>query len=175
MNDYGTILIVDDNAAILTALRYCLEGTFSRVVTLVTPTDILKVMAQERVSLVLLDMNFTLGVNTGQEGLIWLRTIKRHHPEVPVVLLTAYADISLAVRGLKTGAADFVVKPWDNDELVRKLKDIVDSRSELATLDEVETEHIRRAIDLCHGNLTKAAEMLGITRQTLYNKMRNEK
>ncbi|SNU04798.1 regulatory protein, Fis family [Prevotellaceae bacterium MN60] len=172
MKNYGTILIVDDNPSILTALRYCLDTTFSRILTLDKPDDILKTMAQESIDLVLLDMNFTLGVNNGQEGLLWLRTIRKHHPQMPVVLLTAYADVSLAVRGLKSGAADFIVKPWDNTELVRKLKDVLDMQSEIITLDEVEADHIRRTIDHCHGNLSKAAELLGITRQTLYNKMK---
>jgi DNA-binding NtrC family response regulator len=178
MNKYGTILVVDDNSAILTALKYCLDGTFNQIILLPNPNDILKTMMTESVDIVLLDMNFSLGVNSGQEGLFWLRTIRKHHPQVPVVLLTAYADVQLAVRGLKGGAADFIVKPWDNDELVRKLKDVLDSSSELASLDEVEANHIRKAIDQCHGNLSKAAETLGITRQTLYNKMKkldNEK
>ena len=172
MNKYGTILIVDDNEAILTALRLCLDTTFEHILTLNQPDNLLKVMAQETVDLVLLDMNFTLGVNSGSEGLLWLRTLKKHHPQMPVVLLTAYADIQLAVRGLKSGAADFITKPWDNDELIRKLKDVLDMQAEIVTLDEAEAEHIRRAIDHCHGNLTKAAELLGITRQTLYNKMK---
>ena len=173
MNKYGTILIVDDNTSILTAMQYLLEGTFERIMTLTQPDDILKTMAQEVVDIVLLDMNFTLGVNSGQEGLFWLRAIRKQHPQTPVVLLTAYADISLAVKGLKSGAADFITKPWDNDELVRKLKDVHDMQSEIVTLDEVEKEHIRRTIDRCHGNLTQAAELLGITRQTLYNKIRS--
>jgi DNA-binding NtrC family response regulator len=169
---YGTILVVDDNAAILTALRFCLEGTFSQVLTLNTPDAILKTMAQESVDVVLLDMNFSLGVNSGQEGLFWLRALRKHHPQVPVVLLTAYADVQLAVRGLKSGAADFIVKPWDNDELLHKLKDVVDSAADIATLDELEADHIRNAIDRCHGNLSEAAKLLGISRQTLYNKMK---
>lgn len=172
MNKYGTILIVDDNPSILTALRYCLDNTFERILTLDRPDEILKTMAQDEIDLVLLDMNFTLGVNSGQEGLLWLRTIRKHHPQMPVVLLTAYADVALAVKGLKSGASDFIVKPWDNDELVRKLKDVLDMQGEIVSLDEVEAEHIRRTIDHCHGNLSKAAELLGITRQTLYNKMK---
>ena len=172
MKTENTILIVDDNAAILTALRYCLALVFGRIVTLSRPDDILKTMAQETIDLVLLDMNFLPGVNSGQEGLFWLRTIRKHHPQTPIVLLTAYADVSLAVRGLKSGAADFITKPWDNDELVRKLKDVLDMQNEIITLDEVEKDHIRRTIDHCHGNLTQAAELLGITRQTLYNKMK---
>jgi len=172
MKQYGTILIVDDNASILTAMRYLLDGIFERILMLEQPDDILKLMAQEDVDIVLLDMNYTLGVNTGQEGLFWLRAIRKQHPQTPVVLLTAYADVSLAVRGLKSGAADFIAKPWDNDELVRKLKDVLDMQNEIVTLDEMEKEHIRRTIDHCHGNLTQAAELLGITRQTLYNKMK---
>jgi len=172
MNKYGTILIVDDNAAILTAMQYLLDDTFEQILTLERPDDILKLMAQQSVDIVLLDMNFTLGVNSGQEGLFWLRTIRKQHPQTPVVLLTAYADVSLAVKGLKNGAADFITKPWDNDELVHKLKDVLDMQNEIVSLDEMEKDHIRRTIDHCHGNLTQAAELLGITRQTLYNKMK---
>ena len=163
MNKYGTILIVDDNASILTAMHYLLDDTFERVLTTTQPEEILKLMAQQPVDLVLLDMNFTLGVNNGNEGLFWLRTIRKQHPQTPVVLLTAYADVNLAVKGLKNGAADL---------LVRKLKDVLDMQNEIISLDEMEKEHIRRTIDHCHGNLTQAAELLGITRQTLYNKMK---
>ena len=116
MNKYGTILVVDDNASILTAMRYLLDDIFDQVLTTTHPEDILKQMAQQPVDLVLLDMNFTLGVNSGNEGLFWLRTIRKQHPQTPVVLLTAYADVNLAVKGLKNGAADFITKPWDNDE-----------------------------------------------------------
>ena len=170
---YGTILVVDDNPSILTAMRYLLDSIFEHIITLSQPNDILKTMAQEEIDMVLLDMNFSLGVNSGQEGLFWLRTIRRQHPQTPVVLLTAYADVNLAVKGLKSGAADFVTKPWDNDELIRKLKDVLDMQDEIVTLDEMERDHIRRTIDHCHGNLTQAAELLGITRQTLYNKIRS--
>ncbi len=169
---YGTILVIDDNEAILTALRYCLSGTFQRIITKSSPDSVLTILNQEVVNLVLLDMNFSIGVNTGQDGLFWLRAIRKHHPELPVVLITAYADVNLAVRGLKSGASDFITKPWDNDELVRKLKDVLDAADDMATLDEMEADHIRRAIDRCHGNMKLAAEQLGITRQTLYNKMK---
>lgn len=172
MKSYGTILVIDDNEAILTALKYCLAGTFEKVLTLTSPESVISYLGQEEVDIILLDMNFTLGVNSGQDGLLWLQAIRKHYPDLPVVLITAYADVSLAVRGLKRGAADFITKPWDNDELVRKLKDVLDASDEVVTLDEVEAEHIRRAVDRYHGNLSKAAEALGITRQTLYNKMK---
>ena len=172
MQNYGTILVVDDNEAILTALKYCLAGTFERVLTITSPDRLLTLLEQEEVNIILLDMNFTLGVNSGQDGLVWLQAIRKHHPEIPVVLITAYADVSLAVRGLKRGASDFITKPWDNDDLVRKLKDVLEAADEMATLDEVEADHIRRAVDRCHGNLSKAADLLGVSRQTLYNKMK---
>ena len=172
MKNYGTILVVDDNPAILTAARICLGGVFGKVITQASPESILATMNQENVDVVLLDMNFTLGVNSGQDGLLWLRSIHKMHPDVPVVLITAYADIKLAVRGLKDGAADFVTKPWDNAELVRTLKDAIDKSKEIVPLEEVETAHIHRVVEKCHGNISKAAEMLGITRQTLYAKMK---
>lgn len=168
-----TILIVDDNTAILTALKICLDGVFERIITLSTPDSILTTLQQEQVDVVLLDMNFTLGVNSGQEGLMWLRTIKKLHPDVPVVLVTAYADVKLAVRGLKTGAVDFVTKPWDNDDLIRVLKDAIDKSEAVVPLEQLESEHVRKVVDKCHGNMSKAAELLGITRQTLYNKVKN--
>lgn len=167
-----TILIIDDNQAVLTALRYVLEGVFGRVLTLGSPDALHKVIATEQPDILLLDMNFTLGMNTGQDGIFWLRNIRCKHPDMPVVLMTAYADIQLAVKGLKNGAADFIAKPWDNDELIAKLHDVLDAQDDVATLDSVEQEHIRRAIDKCRGNMKLAAEMLGITRQTLYNKMK---
>lgn len=172
MSTYGTVLVIDDNSAILTAMKYLLSDSFDQVLTTTNPEDILKLMAQQTVSIVLLDMNFSLGMNTGQEGLFWLRTIRKHHPDTPVILLTAYADVLLAVKGLKNGASDFVTKPWDNDDLLHKIKDVLNLKNEIITLDEMEKDHIRRAIDRFNGNLSQAADALGITRQTLYNKIK---
>lgn len=171
-NYYNTILIVDDNPAILTALKICLAGVFTRIVTLSSTDRLVATMSEEHVDVVLLDMNFSLGVNTGQDGLFWLRTLKKLHPDTPVVLMTAYADVQLAVKGLKNGAADFVTKPWNNDELVRTLHDAVEKSREVVTLDKLEQQHVHRVVEQCHGNMSKAAELLGITRQTLYRKLR---
>lgn len=171
MAQYGTIVVVDDNPAILTALRICLDSTFERVITLASPDSLPATLQQEKASIVLMDMNFTLGMSTGQEGLTWLRTLRHLHPQLPVVLITAYADVQLAVKCLKAGASDFVTKPWDNDELLRTLKDAVDKGQEIQSLDELERNHVKRVVDHCHGNISRAAELLGITRQTLYAKL----
>lgn len=172
MNNYNTILIVDDNPAILTAAKICLIGVFEHILTLSSPDNILTTLQQERVDVVMLDMNFSLGVNSGQEGMIWLQAIHKRHPDIPIVLITAYADVKLAVRALKAGASDFITKPWDNDELIRTLKDAIDKNQRVIPLDQMEAEHVRLVVDKCHGNMSRAAEMLGITRQTLYNKLK---
>lgn len=170
---YNTIVVVDDNTAILTALKICLAAEFEHVVTLTSPDTLVATLTNEQnVDAVLLDMNFSLGVNTGQDGLFWLRTIKKLHPNTPVVLITAYADVQLAVNGLKYGAADFVTKPWDNDKLIGVLRDAIDSNREVVPLDQMEQEYVQRAVEQCRGNMSKAAEMLGITRQTLYKKLK---
>ena len=169
---YGTILVIDDNPSILTALKICLGENFERILTLPRPDTAPTLLQQEQVDIILLDMNFSLGVNSGQEGLMWLRIFHRLHSNIPVVLVTAFADIHLAVKGLKSGAADFVTKPWDNDELIRVLKDAIDRNTQVETLESIETKHIQRVVDKCHGNISRAAELLGITRQTLYAKLK---
>ena len=117
----GTILIVDDNRNILTTVKMLLEGVFARITTIASPDNIPARLREDKPDVVLLDMNFRSGINNGNEGLYWLREIKRLHPQTQVVLFTAYADIQLAVTGLKEGAVDFVVKPFDNEKLVDTL------------------------------------------------------
>ncbi len=171
MAKYGTILVVDDNESVFTALEICLDGVFGKIVTLTSPESMMVTLEQERVDVILLDMNFSLGVNNGQEGLVWVQAVRSKHPDIPVVLMTAYADVKLAVRGLKSGAVDFVTKPWDNHELIRVLKDAVDANTEVVPLEKMEEEHIRKVVDKCHGNISKAAELLEISRQRLYKKL----
>ena len=115
------ILIVDDNRGVLTALQLLLRPHFQEVRLLPSPVTLPSVLCEQAWDVLLLDMNFTSGINTGNEGLYWLHEIKKYQPGLPVVLFTAYADIDLAVRGIKEGAADFVVKPWDNQKLVDTL------------------------------------------------------
>ena len=122
MSKSGTIIIVDDNKGVLTAIQILLKSYFSKVVALSSPVTLTSVLREEMPEVVLLDMNFTSGINTGNEGLFWLHEIKKVRPDLPVVLFTAYADIELAIRGIKEGATDFSVKPWDNQKLVETLQ-----------------------------------------------------
>ena len=117
----GKILIVDDNAGIRQTLKILLPVHFAEVETLPSPVTLVNTLERFRPDVVLLDMNFNTSINTGNEGLYWAGEIKKMMPEVEVVLFTAYADIQLAVEGMKRGAFDFIVKPWDNEKLVATL------------------------------------------------------
>ncbi|MBQ9529387.1 MAG: sigma-54-dependent Fis family transcriptional regulator [Bacteroidales bacterium] len=118
----GKILVVDDNLGIRRALEILLPVHFAQVKTIPSPATIVSTLEQFRPDVVLLDMNFDTSINTGGEGLYWAGEIKQIMPEVEVVLFTAYADIALAVEGMKRGAFDFIVKPWENDKLIEVLK-----------------------------------------------------
>ena len=118
----GKIILVDDNEAVLKTLKMILAREFKTLVGVSVPTLLPALLREGDVDIVLLDMNFSAGVNTGNEGLFWLRRIREIAPELPVIMLTAYGDVELAVRGLKGGAADFVLKPWDNDSLIGKIR-----------------------------------------------------
>lgn len=116
------ILVVDDNAAVRKALQLLLTPRFAEVELLPSPATLPATMDRLRPDVVLLDMNFKTDINSGNEGLFWTDEILRRWPGTQVVLFTAYADINLAVEGMKRGAFDFVVKPWDNDKLVAILE-----------------------------------------------------
>ena len=117
----GKILVVDDNLGIRRALEILLPVHFAEVKTIPSPATLVSSLEQFRPDVVLLDMNFNTSINTGNEGLYWAGEIKKLAPDVEVVLFTAYADIALAVEGMKRGAFDFLVKPWENDKLIEVL------------------------------------------------------
>ncbi len=117
----GKIIIVDDNEAVLKTLRIILSRAFRTVVAVSNPTLLPALLREEDVDVVLLDMNFGTGKQTGGEGLFWLDRIRERGNPPAVVLITAFGDVELAVASLKKGAADFIVKPWDNDKLLATL------------------------------------------------------
>jgi DNA-binding NtrC family response regulator len=138
----GNVLIVDDNKSILSALEILLAREFKEVTLLSSPNSILSELKRKDYNLVVLDMNFRAGVNTGNEGIYWLGRIKEANPEISVVMITAYGDIDLAVKALKAGASDFVLKPWDNEKLLATLQLAIQlnmSKNEIRQLKERET------------------------------------
>ncbi|WP_308503210.1 sigma 54-interacting transcriptional regulator, partial [uncultured Alistipes sp.] len=139
----GTLLVVDDNRSILSAVQLLMNNYFARVLTLPSPNQLLTTLRREPIDVILLDMNFSAGINTGNEGFYWLQEIHRTRPDVQVVLFTAYADIDLAVRAMRDGAVDFVVKPWDNERLVAALRNaynLARSQREVKQLKEIKRE-----------------------------------
>nr|WP_294076755.1 sigma-54 dependent transcriptional regulator [Prevotella sp. UBA5379] len=126
MAKQGTLLVVDDNRNILTTVSILLEDTFQTVIPISNPNLIPAQLREGKPDVVLLDMNFSSGINSGNEGLYWLKEIKRMNPQTQVVLFTAYADIQLAVKGIKEGAVDFIVKPFENEKLIQTLKEARD-------------------------------------------------
>ena len=125
----GKILVVDDNSGIRAALKLLLPMHFAEVELIPSPKELISRMAEFRPDVVLLDMNFHTDINTGNEGLYWLSEIKKRCPDIEVVLFTAYADIALAVEGMKRGAFDFIVKPWENEKLIETLKQAYANRN----------------------------------------------
>ncbi|MEI8005750.1 MAG: sigma-54 dependent transcriptional regulator [Bacteroidota bacterium] len=121
MSVKGNLLIVEDNTEILDSLTLFLEDEFSVVVGLKNPELIPATLQSGSFDLVLLDMNFTVGLNTGNEGLLWLKEILKIDPTLGVIMMTAYGDVELAVKAMRNGASDFVLKPWDNDKLLATL------------------------------------------------------
>ena len=128
----GKLLIVDDNRSILSAVKLLTEGIFAEVATLPSPNSLITTLHSFAPDVVLLDMNFHAGINTGNEGIYWLREVQQKYPEIKVVLFTAYADIELAVKAMKEGAFDFVVKPWDNAKLIATLQNAYKATKEKA-------------------------------------------
>src|SRR5690554_607425 len=112
------ILVVDDNQDILIACRLCLNSYVAGVLTLANPTELMGVLKVNQLDLVLLDMNFTRDASSGEEGIFYLKQILAAYPNMPVVMMTAYADVALAVKAMHLGAKDFVAKPWDNQQLI---------------------------------------------------------
>ena len=122
MKKVGKVLVVDDNAGIRSALKILLPMRFEAVEILPSPAQLISVTNDFRPDVILLDMNFNTDINTGNEGLFWLSELRNNNPNQKVVLFTAYADITLAVEGMKRGAFDFIVKPWENDKLIATLE-----------------------------------------------------
>jgi DNA-binding NtrC family response regulator len=124
-NKKGKILAVDDNEDILFALKLLLKQHVEEIKTLNNPSKIPEVLAKENIDVILLDMNFTKDAISGQEGFDWLERILEIDPQAVVVFITAYGDAEKAVKAIKSGATDFVLKPWQNEKLLATISSSV--------------------------------------------------
>lgn len=133
----GNILIVDDNRDILVALRILLNDEFENIITETNPALIPGILEKNEVDVIILDMNFRAGLNTGNEGIYWMNEILKKDPKAAIVFITAYGDVDIAVKAMKEGALDFIQKPWDDDKLlvtVRNARTIAKSKKEIDNL-----------------------------------------
>ena len=125
---HANILVVDDDKDVLTAVRFLLKSEVRNIVTEANPENLRKLLTENNFDILMLDMNFNSSVNTGNEGLYWLRQVKSWNNKIAVIMITAYADIDLAVKCLKEGADDFLVKPWHNENLLQTLNEVLEKQ-----------------------------------------------
>ncbi|HYM95274.1 MAG TPA: sigma-54 dependent transcriptional regulator, partial [Chitinophagaceae bacterium] len=130
----ASILVVDDDPDVLTAVRLLLKTEAKEVMTEKNPENLRWHLSKDKFDLILLDMNFASTINTGNEGIFWLNEIKKTGSDASIIMITAYGDIDLAVRSLKDGAADFVVKPWHNEKLISIIKETLKRKSDKTVL-----------------------------------------
>ena len=124
----ASLLIVDDDEAVLIAVKMLLKAEVACLVTEKNPENLLNQLTKTKFDLVILDMNYKSALNSGNEGFFWLNKIKHHSPEMLVIMITAYAEIDLAIRSMKEGAADFIVKPWRNEKVVDTIKQVLSGK-----------------------------------------------
>ena len=139
----ANILVIDDNKSVLSALEILLQFEHKSVRTISNPNQISSFPNFNAIDIILLDMNFSAGVNTGNEGLYWLREIRKKSPHISVIMMTAYGAIDLAVEALKEGAADFILKPWNNERLLTTVKSAYElrkSKKEISQLKQKEKD-----------------------------------
>ncbi len=165
------ILIIDDNKSVLSALEILLQFEYKKVSTINNPNQISSYPNLKEVAIVLLDMNFSAGVNTGNEGLFWLQEIKKKAPDTSVIMMTAYGAVDLAVNALKKGAADFILKPWNNEKMLVTIKSAYSLRKSKAEINHLNQQKsnlkqlINQKKNLIIGNSKALSKVLNLTRK----------
>lgn len=138
----GKLLIVDDNKSVLSALLLFLKFNFLEVNVISSTNSLIHEIETRDIDVVLLDMNFKAGESSGNEGIYWLREIKKRRPDIEVVMFTAYGDIEMAVKATHEGAADFILKPWENEKLLATLRSALKLRKSNRTVDDLRKREV---------------------------------
>ncbi|MCL3780989.1 sigma-54-dependent Fis family transcriptional regulator [Prolixibacteraceae bacterium JC049] len=136
----GNILIVDDNKSVVSALEMLLLFEFKQINTTTNPNCLPTLIREKQPDIILLDMNFTTGVNNGNEGLYWLKRIKEINSDIAVIMITAYGDVELAVKAVQQGASDFILKPWDNHKLVATIQTVLQLKESKQKIKKLEAK-----------------------------------
>ncbi|WP_294280516.1 sigma-54 dependent transcriptional regulator [uncultured Chryseobacterium sp.] len=157
------ILIVDDDDDILFSARVWLKKFFTEVSCLSQPKNLLKFLSEHQVEAVLLDMNFRKGFENGQDGLYWMQEIKALEPDLPIILMTAYGEVELAVEALKNGASDFILKPWNNEKLYASVNlsvDVSRKNKKLNQWENVSLKTIQYQLETQSGMMKEVMEQI---------------
>jgi two-component system response regulator HydG len=165
----SNLLIVDDNPAVLTALSQLLEDEVDRVIGIKSPEFIPGIVETREIDLFIMDMNFSRGATDGQEGIDWLKRILQGDPDAVVVMITAYGELELAIEAIKTGATDFISKPWDNEKLVATVRSglmLRDSRKKIRQL-KSKQDHLSHWIESFQEKLHGRSSPMMLVKETI--------
>ena len=160
------ILVIDDNTQILESLRILLKDEFETIDIIPKPSRIAEMLWRNKYDIVMLDMNFAMGETSGNEGIFWLNEIKKKDPLLPIILITAYGDIELAVKAIREGATDFITKPWDPEKLIITLKNAYRLRKsgqevkKLKNRQQQLSEDLGREFHMFHGSSDAMKELM---------------
>lgn len=144
----GSVLLVDDDKNVLRTLEILLNREFEKIKSISNPNLLPSILREHNFDVILLDMNFSAGINTGNEGLFWLKEIQKYDPDTAVILITAFADVDLAVKAIKNGALDFVLKPWNNEKLIYTLKSAVKLRQSQRKINQLNYEKTELSLEI---------------------------
>ena len=162
----GSVLIVDDNEELLIAYEIFLSPHFKTIKTLTNPNAIPAAVNASAFDVILLDMNFSAGINTGNEGFFWMNKILEIDPDASIILITAYGDVEQAIRAIREGASDFVLKSWDREKILSTILaayQLRRSKLEIRNLKSKQQhliDHSNRAFDFCQGSTRKMLDLL---------------
>ncbi len=168
----GTVLIVDDNRSITDSLELMLQGDVEKVISLNDPNRLYEIFRKSEIDIVLLDMNFRAGISSGNEGLFWMKEILKHDKDISIIMITAYGDVELAVKAIREGAFDFVLKPWDNTKLLATINAAWKLRSSriMATNLENDNRHLKKEFNsnrekIITGNSLTMVNVMNVVRK----------
>jgi len=167
MKKEGKILIIDDEEDILLTLRIFLKQHYTFVKAEPNPHYIPRLLRQHDFDVVLLDMNFRQGDTSGEDGITWLTKVRELSPETQVIMITAYGDVNTAVKALKAGASDFVLKPWKNEKLIETVNTAYDKKRNPKVAESAEIRNIAAAADQQYSEIIGASEPLLNTLSTV--------